>query len=429
MVLDIPKALNINYSAYYDLSNSLDKYSLSHSINPDYYNGDKKEILFNSGLVRELLDGKTYLYLENLKKNEKNKELVAQLNDLKIKLCFSIFDNNNLVAILVYGDKQNNSLFHHEDLEILNKIIKEAESQINNIDKVKAISDDVVKRYQTNYQTRLLEESKRLGEIRDLKNFSDHSVKIINRLLHSSETKIYLYDEENKIYYNPSDADSEKIPAANYLIKYLTEKKELVLAITLERWSKEVQIKELVEASETAKKMKASIIIPLLDISQVLGFLIISNKTEVEQKFTQDDFLMLSFICDKVQTNLANIYSSQKANIDDLTKIPNRRSFEHQLEAEITQTRRTGIPTAVALVDVDSFKFFNDAGGHENGDLVLKGVANALRDSTRPTDKSYRYGGDRICNNFSSDRSRWSKKFCKKVQKNIQKTSRNNKFI
>jgi diguanylate cyclase (GGDEF)-like protein len=55
--------------------------------------------------------------------------------------------------------------------------------------------------------------------------------------------------------------------------------------------------------------------------------------------------------------------------------------------------RRSGRPTALALIDIDDFKTINDSFGHLHGDTVLELVADVLGDACRATDVPARYGG------------------------------------
>lgn len=84
---------------------------------------------------------------------------------------------------------------------------------------------------------------------------------------------------------------------------------------------------------------------------------------------------------------------SQSAT-DGLTGLNNRRAFDLRLEEEFIRSRRAGGPLALALLDVDKFKTYNDAFGHPAGDEVLRKVAEILRQSGRPYDWSARYGGE-----------------------------------
>jgi diguanylate cyclase (GGDEF)-like protein len=83
----------------------------------------------------------------------------------------------------------------------------------------------------------------------------------------------------------------------------------------------------------------------------------------------------------------------QRATRDGLTDLPNQRAFQDELPQEVEAASRYGHSVALAVLDVDDFKFINDGHGHPHGDAVLKRVTRVLRD-TRAGDRPYRIGGD-----------------------------------
>jgi diguanylate cyclase (GGDEF)-like protein len=82
------------------------------------------------------------------------------------------------------------------------------------------------------------------------------------------------------------------------------------------------------------------------------------------------------------------------ANNDALTGIPNRRAWELELPREMARVRRSGGRLYVALLDLDHFKRFNDAHGHQGGDRLLKEATAAWQARLRRTDLLARYGGE-----------------------------------
>ncbi len=82
------------------------------------------------------------------------------------------------------------------------------------------------------------------------------------------------------------------------------------------------------------------------------------------------------------------------AEQDSLTGLLNHRVFHRRLQEEAEHAERSGQPLTVALIDLNNFKFFNDAYGHLAGDDVLRQAAFALRDCCRPCDTLARFGGD-----------------------------------
>lgn len=79
---------------------------------------------------------------------------------------------------------------------------------------------------------------------------------------------------------------------------------------------------------------------------------------------------------------------------DRFTGLLNRAVFNEQLEREVAFARREDGRFAVAMIDIDHFKKFNDTYGHAGGDEALRSVATTLRESCRATDVVARYGGE-----------------------------------
>jgi diguanylate cyclase (GGDEF)-like protein len=83
------------------------------------------------------------------------------------------------------------------------------------------------------------------------------------------------------------------------------------------------------------------------------------------------------------------------SNTDPLTGLANRRRFDDVLEAEWKRALASASPIAVALVDVDHFKSFNDRYGHAAGDACLRQVSAMLGHCVRHgIDLAARYGGE-----------------------------------
>ena len=82
------------------------------------------------------------------------------------------------------------------------------------------------------------------------------------------------------------------------------------------------------------------------------------------------------------------------ATTDPLTGLVNHRIFHKRLAEEVERAHLAGGIVAVAMMDLDNFKFFNDAYGHNVGDDVLRQVAHALRGCARSFDTVARFGGD-----------------------------------
>ncbi len=80
--------------------------------------------------------------------------------------------------------------------------------------------------------------------------------------------------------------------------------------------------------------------------------------------------------------------------LDPLTGLGNRRSFMLFFNWVESRAKREQRPYALALIDIDNFKYINDVHGHQAGDAVLRHCVRILLANQRTTDKLFRWGGD-----------------------------------
>jgi diguanylate cyclase (GGDEF)-like protein len=106
---------------------------------------------------------------------------------------------------------------------------------------------------------------------------------------------------------------------------------------------------------------------------------------------------------------------------DALMGIGNRRAMEADLVFSQEMARRYSTSYAVALLDLDFFKRYNDALGHQAGDFALQATAKVLKTCIRETDRIYRYGGEEILvlmrGTTLPDAELAAQRFCQAIQK------------
>ncbi|HEX4413584.1 MAG TPA: GGDEF domain-containing protein [Lacipirellulaceae bacterium] len=83
-----------------------------------------------------------------------------------------------------------------------------------------------------------------------------------------------------------------------------------------------------------------------------------------------------------------------EARTDLLTSLLNRRAFDEEMRRQMAEWERNQRPFSLLMMDVDSFKHFNDTHGHRAGDAVLREVGHVVGTKLRPMDLAYRYGGE-----------------------------------
>lgn len=152
------------------------------------------------------------------------------------------------------------------------------------------------------------------------------------------------------------------------------------------------------EMDELVKFQTKSIIgVPLKTRNRVLGVIELVNKLD-DQMFTSLDLKILMSIADFAAIAIEKNYYLQAlrklSQVDSLTGLANRRSFEKTLEREKERTRRSQKQFCVLVMDINDFKTINDTHGHVSGDLVLKNLAIILQRTLRQMDLAARLGGD-----------------------------------
>jgi len=97
---------------------------------------------------------------------------------------------------------------------------------------------------------------------------------------------------------------------------------------------------------------------------------------------------------------------SEIAHFDPVTSLPNRHSFNNQIDRVLLNHKYDHEKFALMYVDLDNFKYVNDSFGHHLGDLLLARIGKRMRMSLRQGDYVARLGGDEfviIMSDFTSD--------------------------
>ena len=96
----------------------------------------------------------------------------------------------------------------------------------------------------------------------------------------------------------------------------------------------------------------------------------------------------------QIELNRSNKKLERLSQIDGLTSLYNRITWEGHLEREFKRCRRYSRSAAVVMFDIDHFKNINDTFGHQAGDEAIRQLSSTLRHQIRETDIAGRYGGE-----------------------------------
>ena len=167
----------------------------------------------------------------------------------------------------------------------------------------------------------------------------------------------------------------------------------------------QIVTQKCVDSSTISDKAYSILLIPIICQQQLWGLLCI-EKYFISRDWTTEEIKLLERVAIVLsvaikqaklyqQLESANRELEQLSLVDELTKIANRRKFDQYIAAEWSRLAREHNPLSLILCDIDYFKLYNDAYGHQAGDRCLQKVAQAIRKVIkRPADLVARYGGE-----------------------------------
>ncbi len=142
--------------------------------------------------------------------------------------------------------------------------------------------------------------------------------------------------------------------------------------------------------------LRSALAVPLQGLNGNIGVLAIYRAEK--DAFSREDLRILLAVGSKLAMSLENalLYQTveRSATTDYMTNLPNARSLFMRLESELSRCKRTSVPFAVLVCDLDGFKQINDRFGHLEGNKILRYVAHKLREGCREYDYVARMGGD-----------------------------------
>jgi diguanylate cyclase (GGDEF)-like protein len=115
--------------------------------------------------------------------------------------------------------------------------------------------------------------------------------------------------------------------------------------------------------------------------------------------------------------------TQDSAICDELTRLHNFRYFQDRIASEARRSERYGAPLTLLMVDADDFKAFNDSRGHLAGNVALRRLASALRNSVREVDVVARYGGEEFAILLPSTPKLAALKVAEKVREAVERAA------
>jgi diguanylate cyclase (GGDEF)-like protein/putative nucleotidyltransferase with HDIG domain len=183
----------------------------------------------------------------------------------------------------------------------------------------------------------------------------------------------------------------EKIPLEDTGTEWVAERKKALFEPDLAKnrrfWTGDAHLKQ---------GIRSIVYLPLMVKGEAIGSLIVASSQPNAYTHSQVHLLesLASQIAMPVENSRLYAKAEQRARVDELTGLFNRRHFDERLGEEIDRHSRYGGMLSLIFLDLDFFKAYNDKHGHLAGDKVLARIGRLMEKSIRNIDIAFRYGGD-----------------------------------
>ncbi|MBM3142726.1 MAG: diguanylate cyclase [Chloroflexi bacterium] len=183
----------------------------------------------------------------------------------------------------------------------------------------------------------------------------------------------------------------EKIPLEGTGTEWVAKRKKVLVEPDLAKnkrfWTGENHLKY---------GIRAIVYLPLVVKGEAIGSLIVASRQP--NAYTPGQVHLLERLASQIAVPVENsrLYAKaeQRARVDELTGLFNRRHFDERLGEEIDRHSRHGGMLSLIFLDLDFFKAYNDKRGHMAGDKVLAQIGQLIEKAIRNIDIAFRYGGD-----------------------------------
>ncbi len=317
---------------------------------------------------------------------QEKKEITAH----EIELLVPLISRERLIGILVL-DKKRHGRYSLEDLRLLENIVGQ-------------VAVSIEKEY---LRERLREREEELSVINrssaiitsslDIQEIYDSFIQELKKVVDVSWASIALVKGDNlHVLALFSEIGSawkvgERLPLKGTVTEWVTDKQEIVVESDLELESRFVDGK-----LHLKQGIRSVVSLPLLAKGEAIGSLTVASCQP--NAYSPRHITLLEQLTSQIAMPVENsqLYAEveEKAHNDELTGLRNRRSLDELIASEVNRHSRYGGVLSIIILDLDSFKLFNDGYGHLAGDKLLHQLGSVMKKSIRGSDQAFRYGGD-----------------------------------
>jgi diguanylate cyclase (GGDEF)-like protein len=240
---------------------------------------------------------------------------------------------------------------------------------------------------------RINELTERFSETRNLEAVLHQAVSTLREVLHVDVIVLQLYSHQESRFFLRIEEGVEDLELGARMYKEVLELRRSGLVNNLANSKNYAHLAE--------QGFRSLLVAPLVHWlhgggQEAIGLVAVIGKGQ--RDFTAHDQHLLSAFTKQAGMIIENAHLYEKTQAmairDGLTNLYNFRRFKEVLDEELAKCTASGQSVGLIMGDIDYFKKFNDNNGHQQGDVVLRGVADIMLRVTRGADLIARYGGE-----------------------------------
>jgi diguanylate cyclase (GGDEF)-like protein len=349
----------------------------------------------NSYLLRENLDVFPELYSRWGEERD-------ELKSLDIEILFPLISHGDLIAILALGKKESGR-YTLEDVNLVETVTSQVAASLER----EYLQEQFRRREKEHLQKELTKREQELALINrlaavitsslNMREVYDAFIAELKDVVSVDWATIALIEgDEIRLEVISTEVGSawqagEKMRLKGTGTEWVAKHKEALVEPDLTR-SRRFSTGE----GHIKQGIRSVVYLPLIVKNEAIGSLIIASRKP--NAYSPAQVLLLEQLAFQIAMPIENtrLYAKaeQRARIDEITGLFNRRYFNECIKLEIERhTRYSGILSLI-LLDLDYFKAYNDVQGHTAGDNILELIGRLVSGGLRNTDLAFRYGGD-----------------------------------
>jgi len=314
----------------------------------------------------------------------------AAITEADIELFLPVISRDKLVSILVLSGKQSGR-YLLEDISLLEEITGRVAVSLE-----RGYLYEEARQHQEELSL-VSHLAAIMSSSLDIKQMYDSFIKELRKVLDVDWAAVTLVEgEEISLLAVSSEIGSawqigDKLPLKGTSTEWVVTNKVPLLETNLPEESRFWTVKEHLKQG-----IQSLVFLPLMVGTEAIGAMCIASRRP--NAYNSGQMQLLSQLASRIAMAIENarLYAQaeQRARVDELTGLWNRRHLMERVQVEIGRHSRYGGAFSLVILDLDSFKLFNDTYGHIEGDRLLKQLGVVLKGAIRDADEAFRYGGD-----------------------------------